>query len=289
MHPVSDTYYNAFLPTLPDGPIHCRISGPLQLVQCGRVGWRSGVRASQGRPLLYYAWRHRSVGEEFTTAGEQNAWLVLGDSYNNRAKVRRSSHRTGFSTWSDDEPWAQRAAKGGCRISIEDGTYKEKDLFGIPRACCVRAASEWLDTAQHDHLGKALGDAREREGSAVQLLRVCVPVGQVEALLLRCDSDRRAEWRSRTESVRPCIMTGRNAIIRHGIGIRKVAARHLAGRARELRPYRRNAELPQVVGDRHEAFSSAHFATFRWSKPNGACWPERPNVKGAYRIYAGLD
>ncbi len=71
-------------------------------------------------------------------------WLVLGDSYNNRAKVRRSSHRPGFDIWSDDEPWAQRAAKAGCRMSIKDGTYKEKDLLGIPwRVAFALQADGW--------------------------------------------------------------------------------------------------------------------------------------------------
>ena len=59
-------------------------------------------------------------------------FLNIGDSYNNRKKIRKSSHRPGFNSWSDDEPWVDRAEKGGCRLSLDDGDLKEKDLIGIP-------------------------------------------------------------------------------------------------------------------------------------------------------------
>lgn len=58
-------------------------------------------------------------------------WLNLGDSYNNRTKVRTSSHQPALNGFTDDN-WAKRAARGGCRMSIADGTLKEKDLVGIP-------------------------------------------------------------------------------------------------------------------------------------------------------------
>src|SRR5690242_5895095 len=118
-------------------------------------------------------------------------------------------------------------------MSIEDGTYKEKDLFGIPWHVAFALQANGWDTAQRDHLGKALGDAREREGSALQLLRVCVPVSQVEPLLLRCDSDRRAEWQSRTESLP--VQNDRQATIRDGIGIGGWQRDTLAGRQEKLR------------------------------------------------------
>jgi DNA modification methylase len=58
-------------------------------------------------------------------------WLNLGDSYNNRAKVRTTSHQPALNNFADDV-WADRAARGGCRMSISDGDMKEKDLVGIP-------------------------------------------------------------------------------------------------------------------------------------------------------------
>lgn len=58
-------------------------------------------------------------------------WLNLGDSYNNRAKVRETSHQPALNNFTDDV-WRERAARGGCRMSITDGDLKEKDLVGVP-------------------------------------------------------------------------------------------------------------------------------------------------------------
>lgn len=59
-------------------------------------------------------------------------WLNLGDSYNNRTKVRTSSHQPALNGFTDDK-WADRAARGGVRMSNMPG-LKEKDLIGIPWA-----------------------------------------------------------------------------------------------------------------------------------------------------------
>jgi len=58
-------------------------------------------------------------------------WLNLGDSYNNRTKVRSSSHQPALNGFVDDN-WSERAKRGGVRMSRNDGDLKEKDLIGIP-------------------------------------------------------------------------------------------------------------------------------------------------------------
>lgn len=58
-------------------------------------------------------------------------WLNLGDSYNNRTKVRTSSHQPVLNDFEDDN-WAERAVRGGVRMSLSNGDLKEKDLVGIP-------------------------------------------------------------------------------------------------------------------------------------------------------------
>lgn len=58
-------------------------------------------------------------------------WLNIGDSYNNRAKVRTSSHQPSLNGFEDDN-WQERAARGGVRMSSSEGGLKEKDLLGIP-------------------------------------------------------------------------------------------------------------------------------------------------------------
>jgi DNA modification methylase len=61
-------------------------------------------------------------------------WLNLGDSYNNRAVNRPSSHQAGLGFESDHlgTSWRDHAANGRARMSISDGDLKEKDLIGIP-------------------------------------------------------------------------------------------------------------------------------------------------------------
>jgi DNA modification methylase len=61
-------------------------------------------------------------------------WLNLGDSYNNRAVNRPSSHQGGLGFDSDHlaMSWRDHSANGRARMSIQDGDLKEKDLLGIP-------------------------------------------------------------------------------------------------------------------------------------------------------------
>jgi site-specific DNA-methyltransferase (adenine-specific) len=70
-------------------------------------------------------------------------WLNLGDSYNNRAKVRETSHQPALNDFTDDV-WADRAARGGVRMSLTSGGMKEKDLVGIPwRVAFALQADGW--------------------------------------------------------------------------------------------------------------------------------------------------
>ena len=70
-------------------------------------------------------------------------WLNLGDSYNNRTKVRTSSHQPSLNNFKDDN-WAERAAKGGVRMSNRFNGIKEKDLIGIPwRVAFALQADGW--------------------------------------------------------------------------------------------------------------------------------------------------
>jgi len=72
-------------------------------------------------------------------------WLNIGDSYNNRTKIRTTSHEPKLNGFVDDN-WAERAAKGGCRMSLKSGGLKEKDLIGIPwmTAFALRADGWYL-------------------------------------------------------------------------------------------------------------------------------------------------
>ena len=85
----------------------------------------------------------REVRRVLTNDG--TAWLNIGDSFNNRTKVRVRSHEPALNGFTDDV-WKERAAKGGCRMTILDGDLKEKDLFMVPAmvALALRSDGWWL-------------------------------------------------------------------------------------------------------------------------------------------------
>ena len=65
-------------------------------------------------------------------ADDGTLWLNLGDSYNNRTRVRGSSHQPGTNGVVDSAAWTDVAAGGGVRMSSRSNGLKEKDLLGIP-------------------------------------------------------------------------------------------------------------------------------------------------------------
>lgn len=75
-------------------------------------------------------------------------WLEVGDTYNNRAVSRLSSHQggLGFTNEGIETSWADHTKNGSTRMSISDGDLKEKDLIGAPwmLAFALRADGWWL-------------------------------------------------------------------------------------------------------------------------------------------------
>lgn len=58
-------------------------------------------------------------------------WLNLGDTSNNRRRIRSSSHQPSLNGFKE-LTWAETTKLGLTRLSISDGDLKEKDAFGIP-------------------------------------------------------------------------------------------------------------------------------------------------------------
>lgn len=58
-------------------------------------------------------------------------WLNIGDTSNNRRKIRSTSHQPSLNGFSDPS-WAELTKMGLTRLSINDGDLKEKDMMGIP-------------------------------------------------------------------------------------------------------------------------------------------------------------
>ena len=66
-------------------------------------------------------------------------WLNLGDSYNNRAASRKSSHQTGLGFDSPDlrKTWKDLKSEGRTRMSVYVDGLKEKDLLLIPHSVAI--------------------------------------------------------------------------------------------------------------------------------------------------------
>lgn len=62
---------------------------------------------------------------------EGTVWLNLGDTANNRRRIRSTSHQPSLNGFSEVS-WAEATKLGLTRLSINDGDLKEKDMCGVP-------------------------------------------------------------------------------------------------------------------------------------------------------------
>lgn len=118
------------LRTLPDASVNCCVTSPpyyglRDYGMAGQIGLEETPDAYVAKMVEVLSEVKRVLRDDGTL------WLNIGDSYNNRAKVRTSSHQPALNGFVDDN-WSERAARGGVRMSIADGDLKEKDLIGIP-------------------------------------------------------------------------------------------------------------------------------------------------------------
>jgi DNA modification methylase len=119
------------LQTMPDESIDCVVTSPpyfglRDYGVDGQIGLEQTPDAYVAEMVAVFREVRRVLRDDGTL------WLNLGDSYNNRTKVRTSSHQPALNDFADDN-WAERAARGGVRMSNMPG-IKEKDLIGIPWA-----------------------------------------------------------------------------------------------------------------------------------------------------------
>jgi DNA modification methylase len=133
----------AGLAELPDESVHCVVTSPpywglRDYGVPGQIGLEPTPDAFVARMVDVFREVRRVLRADGT------CWLNLGDSHNNRTKVRSSSHQPALNGFADDN-WADRAARGGVRMSHGMG-LKEKDLCGIPWrvALALQADGWWL-------------------------------------------------------------------------------------------------------------------------------------------------
>jgi site-specific DNA-methyltransferase (cytosine-N4-specific) len=96
-----------------------------------------GVKAQIGLELIprEYADQIVSVFREVRRVlrNDGTLWLNLGDTMNNRKRIRSSSHQPSLNEYKEPS-WAEATKKGLTRLSVSDGDLKEKDMFGMPWA-----------------------------------------------------------------------------------------------------------------------------------------------------------
>jgi DNA modification methylase len=128
---------------LPDESVHCVVTSPPYwgLRDYGVEG-QIGLEATPEQFVSRMVEVFREVRR--VLRGDGTLWLNLGDSYNNRTRVRSSSHQPGLNGITDGS-WAERANGGGVRMSHGMG-LKEKDLVGAPWAVAfaLREDGWWL-------------------------------------------------------------------------------------------------------------------------------------------------
>jgi len=118
------------LATLPDASVNCVVTSPpyFGLRDYGHEG-QIGLEAT---PDEFVAAMVAVFGEVRRVLKDDGTlWLNLGDTANNRRRIRSSSHQPSLNGFSE-LTWADATKLGLTRLSITSGGLKEKDMFGVP-------------------------------------------------------------------------------------------------------------------------------------------------------------
>lgn len=118
------------LRTLPDQSVHCCVTSPPYFALRdygveGQIGMEMTPAEFVGQMVLVFREVWRVLRDDGTL------WLNLGDTANNRRRIRTSSHQPSLNGFKELS-WAETARLGLTRLSINDGDLKEKDAMGIP-------------------------------------------------------------------------------------------------------------------------------------------------------------
>lgn len=118
------------LPTLAAGSVNCVVTSPpyFGLRDYGVLG-QMGLEATPTEYVSSLVGVLREARRALRDDG--TLWLNLGDTSNNRRRIRSSSHQPSLNGFSEPS-WAEASKMGLTRLSIKDGDLKEKDMFGIP-------------------------------------------------------------------------------------------------------------------------------------------------------------
>lgn len=118
------------LRTLPDQSVHCIVTSPpyfglRDYGVDGQIGLELKPQEFVDELVSAFREARRALRDDGTL------WLNLGDTSNNRRRIRTSSHQPSLNGF-EEPSWAEATRLGLTRLSITEGGLKEKDAFGIP-------------------------------------------------------------------------------------------------------------------------------------------------------------
>ena len=118
------------LKTIPDASVHCCVTSPpyFGLRDYGHDG-QIGLERTPDEFVAKLVSVFREVRRVLRDDG--TLWLNLGDTSNNRRRIRSSSHQPSLNGFSE-LTWAEATKLGLTRLSVNDGDLKEKDMCGVP-------------------------------------------------------------------------------------------------------------------------------------------------------------
>jgi len=118
------------LPKLPTGSIHCVVTSPpywrvRDYGHASQLGWEACPNEYVTRMVTVFREVRRTLREDGTV------WVNLGDTTNNRRRIRGTSHQPSLNGFKECS-WAEATKAGLTQLSINDGDLKEKDMCGVP-------------------------------------------------------------------------------------------------------------------------------------------------------------
>jgi DNA modification methylase len=118
------------LPLVPEQSVHCVVTSPpyFGLRDYG-VDGQIGLEPSHEDYIAQIVAVFREVRRALRDDG--TVWLNIGDTANNRRRIRTSSHQPSLNGFKE-QTWAEATKLGLTRLSVANGDLKEKDMFGIP-------------------------------------------------------------------------------------------------------------------------------------------------------------
>lgn len=115
---------------LPDRSVQmCVTSPPYFCLRDYGVAGQLGLERTPGQFIAKLVNVFREVRR--VLADDGTLWINIGDTANNRRRIRTSSHQPSLNGFKE-QSWAQATKLGLTRLSINDGDMKEKDMMGIP-------------------------------------------------------------------------------------------------------------------------------------------------------------